>query len=104
MANETLEGWYTDPYGVHDARWLSAGLATKLVRDGHETSYDPPPDGPWTETPEALDQDSEGGDLRRADDAEAGYDSRQARWAAYDQVAVQFPSAFDDVDREWPPR
>ena len=103
MADETLEGWYTDPYGVHDARWLSNGSATKLVRDGDETSYDPPPDGPWTKTPEALADDSKSGDLRRADDAESPYDARSARWAVYDQVAVQFPSGFDDVSRKWPP-
>ena len=28
------EGWYTDPWGDHDARWISDGVPTKLVRDG----------------------------------------------------------------------
>ena len=28
------EGWYTDPYGRHEARWMSAGTPTRLVRDG----------------------------------------------------------------------
>jgi hypothetical protein len=37
------EGWFTDPYGRHEARWLSNGRATKLVRDGVVESYDEPP-------------------------------------------------------------
>ena len=28
-----MEGWFTDPYGIHEARWLSAGEPTQLVRD-----------------------------------------------------------------------
>jgi hypothetical protein len=38
------EGWYTDPYGLHDARWMSMGEPTKLVRDGDVESYQDPPD------------------------------------------------------------
>ncbi len=34
------EGWYTDPYGLHEARWMSTGEPTKLVRDGELESYD----------------------------------------------------------------
>jgi hypothetical protein len=44
MADEHAEGWYTDPFGRHDARWMSDGSPTKLVRDGEEESYDDPPD------------------------------------------------------------
>lgn len=107
MGQETLEGWYTDPYGRHDARWMSDGEPTKLVRDGEATSYDDPPDGPWTRVPERYEPDPEDGqghDLLRADAAEAGnvYDPRQARWAVYDQLAAQPPSAFDDVGPEPP--
>jgi hypothetical protein len=40
------EGWYTDPFGRHEARWMSKGVPTKLVRDGKEESYDDPPDSP----------------------------------------------------------
>jgi hypothetical protein len=40
------EGWYTDPWGRHDARWISVGVPTKLVRDGALESYDDPPDSP----------------------------------------------------------
>lgn len=38
------EGWYTDPYGLHEARWMSMGKPTKLVRDGELESYDELPD------------------------------------------------------------
>jgi len=40
------EGWYTAPYGRHEARWMSAGTPTRLVRDGEVESYDDPPDEP----------------------------------------------------------
>ena len=40
------EGWYTDPYGEHEARWLSDGVPTRLVRDGKLESYEDPPDSP----------------------------------------------------------
>jgi hypothetical protein len=40
------EGWYTDPYGRHEARWMSGDSPTKLVRDGEVESYEDPPDSP----------------------------------------------------------
>jgi hypothetical protein len=69
------EGWYTDPYACHEARWLSDGVATKLVRDGDATSYDEPPEGPFVREPEAIEPDpvrAGADDLRRADEAESG--------------------------------
>jgi hypothetical protein len=48
------EGWFTDPYGRHEARWLSKGAPTKLVRDGDVEAYDEPPDGPPTENPQRI--------------------------------------------------
>ncbi len=42
------EGWYTDPYGRYEARWMSMGKPTKLVRDGEVESYEDPPDSPPT--------------------------------------------------------
>ena len=33
MGTSELEGWCTDPFGLHEARWLSDGVPTKLVRD-----------------------------------------------------------------------
>ena len=38
MSFETLECWYTDPFALHEARWLSNGKPTKLVCDGEATS------------------------------------------------------------------
>jgi hypothetical protein len=43
---QVSQGWYQDPYAIHDDRYFSAGLPTKLVRDGGHEFYDPPPDGP----------------------------------------------------------
>ncbi len=41
------QGWYVDPYGIHDHRWFSQGTPTALVRDGRTESQDPPPDRPY---------------------------------------------------------
>ncbi|MFZ0251224.1 MAG: hypothetical protein WAL61_14860 [Acidimicrobiales bacterium] len=73
VADEHMEGWYTDPFGRHDARWMSAGIPTRLVRDGDRESYDDPPDGEPMATPTRIDegQASDGSDLLRADDPDA---------------------------------
>lgn len=97
MAESELEGWYTDPFDRHEARWFSAGTPTNLVRDGKVTPHDEPPDGPWVTKPEPWESESsghQGADLLRADAAESGgvYDPKQARWAVYGQFAVQPPS------------
>lgn len=91
MNDESLEGWYTDPYGRHAARWLSRGEPTKLVRNGMVESYDAPPDEPPTRLPERIAPEpvTEGDDLRRADDPERAepYDQKRANrpaWDAYD--------------------
>jgi hypothetical protein len=67
------QGWYRDPYLVHQDRYFSAGEPTKLVRDGGIENYDPPPAGPpMTELVEARPtQPSSASDLRRADDYSA---------------------------------
>jgi hypothetical protein len=68
------EGWYTDPWGHHDARWISKGVPTKLVRDGALESYDDPPDSPpsqaWVPI-ELLPGSLTAADTLRADDLEA---------------------------------
>jgi hypothetical protein len=68
------EGWYTDPWGHHEARWISQGNATALVRDGDVESQDPPPNTPPTVTPALIPPEGPGQvgaeDLKRADDAE----------------------------------
>ena len=70
MGTSELEGWCTDPFGLHEARWLSDGVPTKLVRDNGVESYEDPPDEEWTVTPsliveEPLDGGHEAEDLRR---------------------------------------
>jgi hypothetical protein len=85
------EGWFTDPYGRHEARWLSLGQPTKLVRDGDTESYDEVPTGPAVATPvrvEAEGSERGGSDLRRADDAEreGPYDASRARDAAEEAI------------------
>jgi hypothetical protein len=79
------QGWYRDPYLVHEDRYFSAGQPTKLVRDGRKESYDPPPAGPpKAEFVEARHSEPhDGTDLRRADDQSAGasYDAKAAFWA-----------------------
>jgi len=37
----SIEGWYTDPYGRYDARWMSRGVPTHLVRSGAIEGSDP---------------------------------------------------------------
>jgi hypothetical protein len=84
------EGWFTDPYGRHEARWLSLGEPTKLVRDDGIETYDGPPTDPPTEVPVRIEGDGSASagtnDLRRADDAESGdaYDPQKAARAAWD--------------------
>lgn len=68
------EGWFTDPFGLHEARWLSQGTPTKLVRDRGVESYDEPPDEVPDHEPVRIEEDvapDGGADLLRADDAEA---------------------------------
>ena len=87
------EGWYQDPYLVHEDRWFSAGQPTRLVRDGETEGYDPPPDGPpKIELVEVRhSQPSDGSDLRRADDPKAGavYDPSAVAWGTIDSIGVQ---------------
>jgi len=83
--DEPLEGWYTDPYERHEARWMSQGNPTPLVRDGKIESRDPAPDGPGTVTPTRLGVDGgDPSDLRRADDAERGSSDKTPGEAAWD--------------------
>ena len=69
------EGWYHDPYGLHEERWYSDGTPTRLVRDAGAESYDPPPPEAAPDTAlvrSAGEPSATAGpdDLRRADDAE----------------------------------
>jgi hypothetical protein len=66
------QGWYHDPYGIHQDRYFSCGWPTKLVRDGGIETYDLPPDVPLQEG-DLIPVEPCGGatpadwDLRRAD-------------------------------------
>jgi hypothetical protein len=72
VAENHEEGWYTDPHGRHDARWMSAGSPTKLVRDGGVESYDDPPDEEASQQATMIVEEPPPGidDLRRADELE----------------------------------
>ena len=90
------QGWYRDPYGIHEDRYFSDGNPTKLVRDGASEAYDePPPDplpGPLVEAPAGEPGDGSG--LLRADDRAAGpeeFGKRDAVMAVLDSVAVYGP-------------
>jgi hypothetical protein len=92
MSDQSYEGWFTDPYAIHEARWLSDGRATKLVRDGGVESYDEPPPGAPSVVPErieALPSATNGSDLLRSDDAERAdaHDSPSQAMEALDSFA-----------------
>jgi hypothetical protein len=79
--NQDEEGWFTDPFGLHEARWLSYGKPTKLVRDRGIESYDDPPDSEPSQEPVRIEEPvaaTGGTDMRRADDG-AGDSSNLAQ-------------------------
>ena len=81
------EGWYVDPYGVHAARWFSAGRPTALVRDHGGESHDDPPGASYAGPLVPIDGDGAGGpdDLRRADSSDEAYDPGTGVRAAWDE-------------------
>jgi hypothetical protein len=84
------EGWYVDPYGLHEARWFSNGAPTALVRDAGVESQDRPPDTPPTKPLEPIVETppTAGADLLRADDAQTTlFDPEAAEQAAWDEAA-----------------
>jgi hypothetical protein len=82
------EGWYRDPYGIHQDRWFSAGTPTSLVRDRGMEGHDDPPGypapGPPVEIPDI--NRFPGDDMRRADQAEASGEN--------DDGQTEFDQAF----------
>jgi hypothetical protein len=85
------EGWYLDPFGLHEERWYSKGTATSLVRDSHVESKDPPPPNPPPNRAlirKAAPASSRSDDLRRADDAERGENDSNYGDAAFDSFAT----------------
>jgi hypothetical protein len=94
------EGWYRDPYGIHQDRWFSAGTPTSLVRDqgveGHDDPPGYPPAGPPAEIPDTDRFPAD--DLRRADEGEARIgdgDLRRADEAEAEPEQGDRPTAFD---------
>ena len=90
MVTSLAQGWYRDPFELHQDRYFSAGEPTKLVRDGDRESYDPSPNRPVPEgdliAAEPVGGDTQdGSDQRRADDASSEpYDPAKATRAALD--------------------
>ena len=89
--DETLEGWYTDPYELHEARWMSQGTPTPLVRVGGVESHDPAPDGPFKVAPLRLGEGGSPSDLRRADDAQRESPTETPVEAAWDAAGETMP-------------
>jgi len=94
-SDETAEGWYEDPYRLHQHRWISDGRPSSLVRDSGVESKDAPPDeafeGPLIRA--ASDASTEGSDLRRADDAQTNsFDSKKFWDAAVDAATWNAPT------------
>jgi hypothetical protein len=81
------QGWYRDPYGLHEDRYFSQGLPTKLVRDSERESYDPPPDRPLPVADLAPAErppgEADGSDLLRVDRSSGRYDHYKALNQAY---------------------
>lgn len=74
LQEEPAEGWHTDPYGRHEARWMSSGEPTKLVRDAGVDSFDAPPDeAPMHQAVRIEHLEAQrADDWRRADSAQTG--------------------------------
>jgi hypothetical protein len=81
------EGWYTDPYRIHEHRWFSDGTPTDLVRDGGATSKDAPPDTPYAEAPTLV---RAADDLRRGDDPGGDVDDVEAVWTYFTRSGSGF--------------
>jgi hypothetical protein len=84
------EGWYQDPYGIHEDRWYSDGHPTALVRDAGLEASDPPPPGKASDEPLVRsiphEPDAGNADLRRAGDRTRDYAER-----AFDVIGEFIP-------------
>lgn len=91
MTQTLLEGWCTDPWGLHEARWMSAGAPTKLVRDGRDERFEPVPRTEAVATPVPVapcDTAPHGMDLRRSDQQTP--DPRRAMATAASHILTRF--------------
>ena len=73
------EGWYENPFGVHEDRWFSDGAPTALVRDkGMESNDQPPSPGYEGELTQSEDEgEANPDDAFRADGTGATVDPYQ---------------------------
>jgi hypothetical protein len=91
------EGWYRDPFGLHDARWISDGVPTDLVRDDGVESRDEAPGVLFPEMLVEADDMSRragDGDVRRADDGANGSEPYSARTAVESALTDPFAQRY----------
>ena len=63
------QGWYQDPFGLHELRWFSAGWPTDLVRDAGVESHDAAPSGDYEGALlDPVDTAVDGAGLQHSDD------------------------------------
>ena len=74
------QGWFVDPFQTHDARWISDGRPTALVRDGNTESADPPPAGDFRGPLLPFDQSAN----------QAVTPLRQGFWGKFRDVVLKF--------------
>lgn len=89
----TAEGWYRDPFGLHEDRWISDGRATKLVRDADVEHYDEPPSEDFDSelVPADGPEPHDGEDLLRADEHSESPDYKRAVLDVFDQTSHTGP-------------
>jgi hypothetical protein len=97
------EGWYRDPYGLHDDRWFSDGRPSRLVRDGGVESYDDPPsENPPAELVRVAEAPAYSGDTKRADAAERPPQEYEIEGAARDDESDEAFSVVDTIIDQGP--
>jgi len=81
------EGWFVDPFHLHEDRWISAGRPSDLVRDHGNESRSAPPDLPMPTPLVRVTPAANGSaqDVMRADGAQLG-----PRPARADYLTVAF--------------
>jgi len=95
---EREEGRYTDPYGRHEARRMSAGQPAKLVRDDEVGSSDAPPDEePSVAAERTVPESPMDADVLRIGDQEDEVPTTQFDAAEFGAIAAWEPS--DPKDR-----
>ncbi|MGN6723539.1 MAG: hypothetical protein ACTHJM_13090 [Marmoricola sp.] len=85
----SAEGWYRDPFEVHEDRWISQGKPTKLVRDQGVESYDEPPSEEIDVelVPADEPEPTDGEDLKRADENNQPPGYTRAALDVFDQTS-----------------